>query len=691
MPAFVPADATPPHARKERTTRDFHGRTLTDDYAWMRDPGYPKVEDAAILDHLKAENAYAETAFAPHSELVETLFAEMKGRIKEDDASVPHRDGDWDYGYRFETGAQYPLWQRRPAGGGDWSVFLDVPALAGEHDYFRLGGFGIAPAGDWMGWASDTDGSERFTIRLENLATGERAAETIGNAGRAPVWTATPGVFLYMELSEEWRPYRVRAHTLGTDPADDPILYEETDTSFFTGISMTRDEEWIVIGSGDHVTTEMRLLRADDPFGAPILVSPRESGVEMSVEHSNGTFFFLTNDTHENFRVAVADASAPEREHWRELIPGSDGTYLHGLHAFDGFLVVEERIDGLDQIHLRGHDGAAGHRIDFPEPSYCVWLGPNCETAPKALRLSYQSMVTPGTVYDYHIDERRLETLKVQEIPSGYDAGAYVTERLMVPARDGARVPVSLVRRRDAAPGGPLHLYGYGAYGMAMPPHFSTARISLLDRGITYAIAHVRGGDELGRQWYEGGKGTRRENTFNDFIDVAGHLVAEGRATRGDISISGGSAGGQLMGVAVNRAPDLWRAAIAAVPFVDALNTMLDDTLPLTPIEWPEWGNPLTDETAFDLIRSYSPYDNVAAQDYPALLVRAGLNDPRVTYWEPAKWVARLREHRTNAAPLLFKTEMGAGHGGKSGRFDHLRDVAEDYAFLIVMHGVEGA
>jgi len=690
MVPFTVSSVPAPVARKERTERVVHGRTLADDYGWMRDPGYPKVEDAAILAHLKAENDHADALFAPHAPLIDTLFAEMKGRLKEDDASVPHRDGSYEYDWRFEAGAQYRQHRRRPASGGEWTVILDGPALAEGHDYFILGGFSIAPDEAWMGWGSDTDGSERFTLRLRNLVTGEEAAETIPNMSGAPVWTALPGVFLYMELSEEWRPFRVRAHTLGTDPADDPILYEETDTAFFTGVSRTRSREWLVIAGGDHVTTEMRLLRADAPFEAPILVSPREPGVEMDVEHAGGAFFFLTNDTHRNFRLVTAPEEAPQRPNWRELIPGSDDRYLTGHSAFRDFLVLEERVDGLDRIRFCDHEGQGGHAIDFPEPSYCVWTGPNVPLAPDRLRLSYQSMVTPGTTYDYHIAERRLEVLKVQEIPSGYDASAYVTERVMAPARDGVQVPVSLVRRRDAQPGGPLHLYAYGAYGMAIPPHFSTARISLLDRGVTYAIAHIRGGDDLGRHWYEDGKGEKRENTFDDFIDVARHLVQTGRATAGGISISGGSAGGQLMGVVVNRAPELWRAAVAAVPFVDVLNTMLDDTLPLTPIEWPEWGNPITDAAAYDLIAGYSPYDNVAAQDYPALFVRAGLNDPRVTYWEPAKWVAKLRERRTNAAPLMFRTEMGAGHGGKSGRFDHLRDVAEDYAFLLVMHGAAG-
>ena len=690
MSAFTPPDIAAPVARKVPTSRSYHGREISDDYAWLRDAGYPKVENAEILAHLEAENAYAEAALKPHAPLIETLFQEMKGRLKEDDASVPFRDGAWEYGWRFETGAQYRQWRRRPVKGGDWAVILDEPSLAKGHEYFRMGGFSVAPDGAWLGWSSDTDGSERFALRLKNLVTGEAAAETIPNMSGPPVWTALPGVFLYMELSPEWRPFRVRAHTLGTDPADDPILFEETDTSYFVHLSKTQSREWIVISGGDHVTTEARLLRADAPFEPPILVSEREPGVEMSIDHAGGTFFILTNDTHQNFRVVTASVEAPQREHWQELVAGSDSHYLRDVDAFRDFLVIQERVDGLDHIRLCDHDGGNTRRIDFPEASYVAWLGPNREFAPDRLRIGYQSMVTPMTDYDYDLAKGRLEVLKVQEIPSGYDASQYVTERLIVPARDGASVPVSLVRHRDTPAGAPLHLYAYGAYGMGMPPHFSTERISLLDRGIAYAIAHIRGGDELGRHWYEAGKGEQRENTFNDFIDVAENLVAQGIATKGDISISGRSAGGQLMGVVHNQAPDLWRAVVAAVPFVDALNTMLDDTLPLTPIEWPEWGNPIEDMAAFDLIRRYSPYDNVSAQAYPALFVRAGLNDPRVTYWEPAKWVAKLRDIRTNDAPLLFRTNMGAGHGGKSGRFEHLRETAEEFAFLTVMHGVAG-
>ena len=687
---FPPPDTSPPLASREPARRTVHGRDLVDDYAWLRDPGYPKVEDARILDHLRAENAYAEAAFAPHGDLVEILFSELKGRIKEDESAVPWRRGRWLHDWRFGQGAQYRQWRRKPLAGGDWQVLIDEPALAEGHDYFRLAGWDIDPGERLLARATDTDGSERFTIRVRDLDTGEDLDTRIGNTGGSVLWSAMPGVLLYLELSEEWRPFRLRAHRLGDDPAEDAILYEESDPAFFLSLSRTQSRDWIVLSAGDHVTTEARLFRAADPFASPVLMSERESGVEYSLDHAGVAFHILVNDTHENFRLVRAPEDAPQRENWEEVIPGSDDAYLVDVDAFRDFLAIHERIDGLDQYRIRDHAGNE-HRIAFPEESYCVWFGMNEEVAPDRLRLGYQSMVTPPTVFDYDIAKRRLETLKVQEIPSGYDASRYVAHRTMIVVRDGERVPVSFVRRRDVAPGGPMHMTAYGAYGIPTPPHFSTARISLMERGVTVAIAHIRGGDDLGRRWYKAGKGDRRWNTFHDFIDVGRGLVEAGEATAGRISVSGGSAGGQLMGVVANEAPDLWAAVIAQVPFVDCLNTMLDETLPLTPIEWPEWGNPVEDAAAFDYIASYCPYSRVSAQAYPPMLVRAGLNDPRVTYWEPAKWVAKLRATKTDGNLLLLKTEMGAGHGGKSGRFDHLRDVAEDYAFLLLAHGVDAS
>jgi oligopeptidase B len=460
-------------------------------------------------------------------------------------------------------------------------------------------------------------------------------------------------------------------------------------------IDETQSEAFIQISAGDHVTSESRLIPSADPGATPLLVAPRRTGHEYHLDHRAGQFYIRTNDTHRNFRLAVSPESAPEEANWQTLIDGSDSHYLTGHLCFRDFLIVAERVAGLDQIRIISDPGASTareHYIEFPESSYAVDFGTNALFDQTTLRLGYESMVTPLTVYDYDLESRSLTPLKVQEIPSGYDPDEYQTERLLITARDGVQVPVSLVRRRDVSPGAetPLHLYGYGAYGISIEPGFSSSRLSLLDRGFIYAIAHIRGGDDLGYQWYEDGKLDKRTNTFNDFVDVARQLIASGYTGPGRLTISGGSAGGELMGAAVNQAAELFGAVAAHVPFVDVLNTMLDADLPLTPIEWPEWGNPIEDPAAFERIRAYSPYDQLVRRAYPPMLITGGLNDPRVTYWEPAKYVARLRHLKTDDNWLLLKTNMGAGHRGQSGRFDSLREVAEEYAFLLASLGLAG-
>ena len=458
---------------------------------------------------------------------------------------------------------------------------------------------------------------------------------------------------------------------------------------FFVGLSFTSSREYIIIGTGDHVTSEVRLIPAPDPSSEAVVVSPRRTGHEYSVDHQGDRFVIRTNDTHKNARLATAPADDPSEKAWAPLVDASDSHYIRSFKAFKGFVAVEERIDGLDHIRLIDGGGSTTY-VSFPESAYTVRLDTNPEFDTDTLRLEYSSMVTPTTVFDYHLDTGELEARKVQQIPSGYEAAEYGTERALATARDGAQVPVSIVRRKDTPVDGsaPLYLYGYGAYGLSMPPSFSTTRLSLLDRGFIFAIAHIRGGDDMGYHWYEAGKLDSRTNTFNDFVDVGRHLAASGYTSEGRIVIAGGSAGGQLMGAAVNQSPEMWGAVAAHVPFVDALNTMLDDTLPLTPIEWPEWGNPIEDKVAFDYIRSYSPYDQLERRSYPPILVTAGLNDPRVTYWEPAKYVAKLRTLKEDDNLLLLKTNMGAGHGGRSGRFDRLYEVAEEYAFMLASMGL---
>jgi len=680
---------TPPVAERRPLTQVFHGETLSDPYSWLKDKGYPKVSDPDILSYIKAENAYFDAQMAPHAKLVETLFEELKARVPQEDASVPVKDGAFDYWWRFDKGGQYRVWLRRPAEGGAEQVLLSEPMLAAGKDYLRLAGIAVSPDGKRLAYAYDDNGSERFALKVRDLATGVDTATVATKSIGVPVWTADSQALAWTEVNDNWRPFRIVLHTLGAGGhgGTERTLYEEPDNGFRVHVGRSQDRSQFVIVAADHVTSEVRLIPTANPAAPPLLVSPRHAGREYEVDVRGDTLFIRTNDDHVNFRVATAPLAHPGR--WATLIPGSSRHYLRNLTAFTSYLAIEERVDGLDAVRLRTDDGHE-HYVAFPEASYTASVGINPEPDAPLLRLGYSSMVTPATVFDYDTATTRLISRKVQQVPSGYDASAYATERLLLPARDGTRIPVSIVYRKGFPKdgSGKLHLYGYGAYGLAIPPSFSASRLSLLDRGFAYAIAHVRGGDDLGYQWYLDGKLTKRTNTFTDFVDVAKGLAKAGYSKPGLISASGGSAGGELMGAVVNSDPALWKAVVAHVPFVDVLNTMLDDQLPLTPGEWPEWGNPITDKAAFDLLRSYSPYDNVRAQAYPALLITAGLNDPRVTYWEPAKWTAKLRATKTDSNLLLLKTNMGAGHGGKSGRFIALQETAEEYAFLLMAYGM---
>ena len=680
-----PVAATRPHSF------ETHGITIVDPWAWLKDPNYPDVGDKDVLAYLEAENAYFDAAMAPHQLLVDRLYEEMKARIKEDESSVPQKDGDWLYWTAYETGGQYRKWWRKPVAGGPDELLLDEPALAEGKEYFRLGAFAVSNDATKLAYAIDDNGSERFTIHVKDLATGALLPDTIPGMLSDIVWTADDSGFLYGLANKEWRTDNARLHRLGTDPKDDVELYHEDDEGYRVAVSETSDRRWIVIATGDHVTSEVRLYPATDPLADPILVAPRQPGREYDVDAHGDTLFIHTNDSDPMWRLVTAPIAAPGE--WTELIAPSPHFYMTAVECYRDFFVVEGREDGLDQVAIHRYDApTVAERIAFPEASYAAGIGDNPEYDQIVLRIGYESMVTPGTVYDYDTDAKTLTTLKVQEIPSGYDAAKYRTERLHIAARDGTQVPVSIVYPAGFPKDGsrPLFLYAYGAYGHAIPPGFSTGRLSLLDRGFAYAIAHIRGGDDLGQQWYHDGKLEKRANTFSDFVDVARGLIAQGWTSEGKVAIAGRSAGGELMGAVVNSDPELWGAVIADVPFVDVLNTMLDETLPLTPGEWPEWGNPITDPAAFELIRSYSPYDNVTAQAYPPLFISGGLNDPRVTYWEPAKWAAKLRATKTDDNILLLKTNMGAGHGGKSGRFESLREAAEEHAFVLWQLGVEG-
>jgi oligopeptidase B len=662
------APTSPPIAEKREHSFTHHGITVSDPYHWLKDQSYPTIDDEDVLDYVKAENAWFETRMAPQKALTDTLFEEMKARIKEDDSTVPQKDGDWIYWSEFEEGAQYRKHYRKPAAGGDPVLIIDENELAEGHEYFRLGAASVSKNGRFLAYSTDTNGSERYTARIKDLQTGELLDDELTNLRGGLTWVANDTALVYGPSTEEWRTLEAKLHVIGTPVESDVTLYKEDDQSFGVGAGLTAQDDWLIIATGDNETSEVRLVRADDPTGEQILIKPRQKGVEYSIDVRDGEIFIWTNDNHINFRLAKASLKTPGE--WETVIAGSDEFYLTGFELFKDFYVTEGRLNGLDQVQIRSYADASDMKsIDFPEASYDTGLSNNPEYDVSKLRLSYESMITPGSVYDYHLASGELELLKQQEIPSGYDASLYTTERVEITARDGTKVPVSIVMRKDREEileekAGPLHLY---------------------------AIAHIRGGDDLGRRWYLQGKMFERRNTFNDFVDAGRGLIELGYTSEGKVTASGGSAGGELMGAVINQDPSQYGAVVSHVPFVDVLNTMLDESLPLTPGEWQEWGNPLTSKEAFAYILSYSPYDQVSAQDYPPLLVTAGLNDPRVTYWEPAKWVAKLRDVKTDNKELLMKTNMGAGHGGKSGRWNSVYEVAEEYAFILWQMGMTEA
>ena len=679
----------PPVAPRRPTRRERFGILWTDDYAWLRDPDYPQVTDPDIRAYLDAENRHTDAFLAPYRDLVDALHAELKGRIKEDDGSVPVRDGAFTYHWRFAPGDQYRTWLRRHQDAAEPEIILDENVEAADKSYFRSGTVEVSPDATLLAWSADEDGSERYRIHVKDLASGDLLPDLVANASGAIKWVEGEPAFLWVELNDKLRPYRVRLHRLGTEAGGDPILYEEGDPAFFVSIGKTRSRRYLVIATGTHVTNELRLLDAARPERQALLLAPRRDNHRYSLDHAAGDIFILTNDRHENYRLVKASADWPCEEAWSEVIAGSDAHYLLAISCFQDFMVLTDRAGGLSRLRIRSYDGE--DRVTaFDEPVYTVHLGDNREFATRCVRLGYSSMVTPASVIELDVASGERRVLKVQEVPSGYDPSRYRTQRLLAHAKDGAEIPITLVHRDDTPPegGGPLLLYGYGAYGIGLEPAFAPSRLSLLDRGFVFAFAHVRGGDEMGFAWYRNGKLGAKAKSFKDFITCAEYLVRTGWTRTGEIAIRGGSAGGMLMGAVLNQRPDLFRCAVLEVPFVDVLNTMLDASLPLTPIEWPEWGDPVHDPDAFARILSYCPYENIREQAYPPMLVTAGLSDPRVTYWEPAKYVARLRACRTDDNLLLLKTNMEAGHFGRSGRWDALRDLAEQYVFLLHSFGM---
>ncbi|MBP6768305.1 MAG: S9 family peptidase [Reyranella sp.] len=690
----------PPLAPRHPSRRTLHGVTITDDYAWLKDANWqevlrnPSLLDPGIRAYLEAENAYAEERLGPTQALQKMLVAEMRGRIKEDDSGVPTPDGPFAYLWKFREGGQHQQIGRTPRDGGEMQTILDGDALAKQSTYFKFGGTRHSPDHRLEAWSADLLGSEFYTVRVRRWDTGEDLPDTLTETSGSVVWGRDGSFFFYVRVDENHRPLKVYRHRLDAAQADDVLVYEEKDVGWFTRIAESASGRFCIVSGGDHDTTEQRLIDLSLPNAEPRLIAPREKGVRYSVADRGDALFILTNEGSAiDFRIATAPLAAPERANWRELVPHRPGTYILDIELFAGHLARLERANALPSIVIRDLATGAEHAIAFDEAAYALDMSGGYEFDTTTLRFVYSSMTTPSEVYDYDMATRQRTLRKRQVIPSGHDPAAYVTTRIMARAHDGAEVPVSILHRRDLVRDGraPLLLYGYGSYGMAMPASFSANRLSLVDRGFVYAIAHIRGGADRGWSWYLDGKREKKTNTFDDFVAAGRAMIEAGYTSAGRIVAHGGSAGGMLMGAVANRAPELFAGIIAEVPFVDVLATMLDDTLPLTPPEWPEWGNPITDGAAFNTIRSYSPYDNVTAQRYPAILAMAGLTDPRVTYWEPAKWVARLRATMTSGGPVILRTNMGAGHGGSSGRFSRLDEVAIAYAFALDTVGLAGA
>jgi oligopeptidase B len=681
-----------PSAPRRPHSFTTHGITVVDDYAWLKDANWQEVlRDPSILDddirkYLEAENAYTESLLGHTAGLQKTLVKEMRGRIKEDDSSVPASDGPYAYLRKFRDGGEHEMYGRCPRDGGEIEIVLDGDKLAADHEYFKFGGSRHSPDHKLEAWSADIKGSEYFTIRVRDWANGTDHDDMVEVTDGAVVWNAASTAFYYVKLDDNHRPMQVWRHRLGTRQSDDVLIYKEQDFGWFTHIHESATGRFCVIAGGDHETSEQRLIDLVDESAKPRLVAAREEGVQYSLADRGDELFILTNaDGAIDFKIVTAPLAAPERANWRDLIPHRQGVHILDIELYAHHLVRLERANALPSIVIRDLGNGDEHAIAFDETAYSLDTMGGYEFDTTNVRFSYSSMTTPSEVYDYDMASRSRTFRKRQEIPSGHNPADYVTTRIMAISHDGAEVPVSILHRKDLVRDGhaPLLLYGYGSYGMAMPASFSANRLSLVDRGFVYAIAHIRGGADKGWGWYLDGKRAKKTNSFDDFAASARALIDAKYTGIKRIVGHGGSAGGMLMGAVANRAGELFAGIVAEVPFVDVLNTMLDDTLPLTPPEWPEWGNPIESETDFKTILSYSPYDNIAAKDYPAILAMGGLTDPRVTYWEPAKWIARLRATMTGGGPVLLRTNMGAGHGGASGRFHRLDEVAIAYAFAL--------
>ncbi|EJF90567.1 S9 family peptidase [Bartonella tamiae] len=683
---------TPPRAKKVAFSQEHHGFIQNDPYHWLRAQNWQEVfQDPSCLDHdirayLDQENAYQVEQMADTIELQEQLFNEMKGRIKEDERSIPVKDGDFAYGVAYVKGGQQPQYFRTPRDGGEDYVYLDGDILAQNKDYFNLGSVQYSPDHEKCAWTYDDKGSEYYTVKIRDFKTLTDRTDTIENTAGHIVWDAKSQGFFYTKMDHNHRPSELYYHRLGSLQTDDTLIFREDNSGFFLSVSGSLLNDVIFIDIHDHETSETWLIPADNPLSEPLCVRKREKGVEYSLTEAGDLLYILTNiDGAKDFKIMATPFASPQEENWIEVVPHIPGRLILNHSAYINHLVWLERIEGLPRIQILNRNTNETHSIAFDEEAYSLGLQGAAEYKSLTIRFSYSSMTTPSQLFDYHMQTRHRFLLKTQEVPSGHCSKNYYTQRIMAEAEDGTFVPISLFYHKDTALDGtaPCLLYGYGAYGISIPASFNTNALSLADRGFVYAIAHIRGGKDKGFEWYEHGKHVLKRNTFTDFIACGRHLVKMHYTSHDRLVAYGGSAGGMLMGAVANMAPQDYAGIVAIVPFVDVLSTMLDKSLPLTPPEWPEWGNPLTSKTDYELIASYSPYDNVEAKEYPKILAMAGLTDPRVTYWEPAKWIAKLREVKTDNNPILLRTNMDSGHAGAAGRFSKMEENAFVYAYIL--------
>lgn len=668
-----------PVAEKHPHIHSLHGDKRLDNYFWLRDRHNP-----AVIAYLETENAHTAAIMQETEQLQATLYDEMLSRIQETDLSVPYRKDDYYYYTRTETRQAYPIYCRKQGNlEAPEEVLLDQNLLAQGHDYFSLGVLQVSPNHQLLAYSVDTTGAELYTLYFLDLTTGKLLAESIPETYYSLAWGNDSQTVFYTQVDTAHRPFKLLRHQLNTSTADDVLVYHEANDSYFLSISKTRSEAYLLMDLSSKITTEIHYLDAFHPTNEFRIFRPRSVGVEYGVEHHLDKFYILTNDGAINFKLMQTPVASPDVENWQTVIPHRDNVLLSNISAFVNHLVIYEREAGLPKIRVRKLSTQEEHYITFPEPTYEVGEAANPEFNTDTLRFSYTSLVTPNSVFDYNLDTQLRELKKETPVLGGYDRSQYVSDRVQAQAPDGTLIPLSLVYKKGIEQNGanPLLLTGYGSYGYSYPDSFSSNRLSLLERGVVLAIAHIRGGSEMGRKWYEDGKLLHKKNTFTDFITCAEHLVKEKWTSPEHLAISGGSAGGLLMGAVVNLRPDLFKAVVAQVPFVDVVTTILDSSLPLSVPEREEWGDP-NDKLYYDYMKSYSPYDNVEAKNYPALLITAGLNDPRVAYWEPAKWTAKLRDMKTDNNLLLLKTNLGAGHRGASGRYERLKEIAFEYAFL---------